>query len=1002
MHGGDEASEQPRYRIALMGAPCVQVAAAARSDARWRPAPISTNPKAVELLALWILSRELIPDSLADAEDRGGVRVRIGREVTRDWLAACLFPQIFATDPQTARNQVANALRWLAEFRALPDMKERKRERRVVRLALEAAVDVLELRDAATRRLHEEVERLAEEPLLAGTDYPWMHRPVFQWLRAQCDVWYVGALCAAAQDIIARMERAETEGRPDNVALRTGATVRLEKAFRRLQSYGDLEGLQEEHPLRQLGRRISALVRRARIFELEAVEAPGALAKPVGLPAPAGSFIGRGVEKAEIRRLLEPGTLVTLVGTGGNGKTRLAIAIASDMCAEAGRFPDGAWFVDLAADHDPARVAHVVLAAVDGGRIPGDDPARSLVDLWRSRRVLLVLDNCEHLLMACSSLASTLLATCPGVAILATSREALQVPNEHAYSLPPLAYPDPERVNASQELRAGLIAYDAVRLFTDRARRSGAPFVLSGHEEAVARLSKRLEGNPLAIELVAARADVLSLQDMLKRLDRPFTLLRRDGSEMPARHQSMWNTIDWSFGLLSGAEHRLFTRLAVFEGTWTLDAAEAVCAEEAGGADLVDLLQGLTRKCLVQAELGSGDTCRFRLLELVRDYSLDRFLTTPEGPSVRSRHLQFYARFVETPDADLHGDAPERARQRLQDEWPNIRAALDFAVTSSAADAGAGLRLAAALGRFWYTRGHNRQASEWLTTLLAPCTDADGQVYAAGLRAAGNLALQRHDNEQARDLYLRCLRVEERLGNQQGIMNALGSLGNVARALGDLAAAQDFYARSLELSCSLRAHRVTSRTLDNLAALAVKRGDLPSAIQFHEQTVDILRRERDPEILVTALNNLAYTYRCAGEREKAVLLLGESLQACRQTRARHGLLHCLYLHFLLAVDLGNMETAAQLAGGEQAQRDALGIPRHPDAVPDYDAARDRAAQSLGLTPWQAMFDRGAALDLDLLVALAQNAFVDAPPSTRETLGAVRPKRDRAARSRQSS
>jgi predicted ATPase len=971
MADSDNMKLQPQYRLILMGRPRVEILVTSPFGGEWREATIGTNPEAVELLALWVLSRELVAETDIRAEGRAPVAIRSGGEVTRDWLAMCLFPDIFNIECQNARNKLSNVLRYMKNLRVKPLTENARRERGVVRLRFEPEIDVLKLREAARLHRHEEVERLASQPLLEGMAYVWLQEPAIQRVRMRCDIWYLEGLFAIAHELRIQMEDAAKAGRTeDAAAIRAEVIMRLDRAYQRLIPYGDLGACSSRHPLRRLDEAFSKLCWQARYVRLNAPEMLPDLPYDGALPQPLTSFVGRAREKSAVKRLVQPGSLVTIVGPGGSGKTRLAVQIATEMRADTDLCSDGAWFVDLAPGRDTRLVAHTVLTTVNPKAQPMRDPVEALVNFWGQQKALLVLDNCEPLREECASLVRALLTDCPNLSILATSQEAINVEAERVWPIPALAYPDPDRVRASLDLQTFLMEYDAIRLFVTRARMNGIPFSLSGNEEGLTRICMRLEGNPLAIELLAARADLLSVSDMVARLEQPFKLLERGGETHPGRHHTMWNTIDWSYNLLTPAEQRLLVHLAVFVGTWTLAAAEFVCRdEEAGVPEVLELVESLKRKSLVRVERGIENTHRFRLLQLIRDYSLERLSTTATAEMIRGRHLLFYTTFAESLGLDVNAHALENAQQRLQQEWENMQGALDYAVSRE--DGAHGLRLAGALGRFWYVGGYNRQGTEWLDKLLPLRHPVPVATVAVALMSAGNLALQRHDYDRAFELYTQCLDLQTTDANRAGIMKALGSLGNVAVVRGELEAAKDYYERSLEISRDLGAHRVTSRTLDNLAGLASRSGDLARAIWCHEESLSIFRQERDPESLITTLNNLAYTHLLIPNYLDAVRCLQESLQICLDVDTRHGLLHCLFLCFLLAVKQNHMESAACLLGGEEAHRARLGLPRHPDAATDFKIARDSGIAFLGIERWAALTQQGRSLSLDELIDLAR-------------------------------
>lgn len=356
--------------------------------------------------------------------------------------------------------------------------------------------------------------------------------------------------------------------------------------------------------------------RRLRVVEGETSPVTRAPLRPSdNLPIALSTFVGREREVADLRRLVEDTRLLTLTGAGGSGKTRLALAVAREVV---GRFEDGAWWVELAPLSDPELVPQAVGSALGVEETPGRALSEAIVEDLRTRYALLILDNCEHLMGACAALADTLLRACPNLKILATSREALNIGGEREWIVPPLSLPDPGRGADIEELRR----YGAAWLFLERAKGAVPSFELAGENApAVARLCRRLDGIPLAIELAAARTKVLSVGQILGRLEDSLKLLTGTDRAAPERQRTLRGTLDWSYELHGEQERKLFGRLSVFAGGWTLEAAEFVgSGGDIEGEEILDLLSGLVDKSMVVAEVGTGDSPRYRLLEPVRQY----------------------------------------------------------------------------------------------------------------------------------------------------------------------------------------------------------------------------------------------------------------------------------------------------------------------------------------------------------------------------------------------
>ncbi len=442
--------------------------------------------------------------------------------------------------------------------------------------------------------------------------------------------------------------------------------------------------------------------------EDEFLDTPVATARPsINLPAPISPLVGRVAELACVPELLARGRLVSLVGPGGAGKTRLAVAAARDA---AGQFRDGAWFVPLAGVTDPARIPDAVADAL-GLSDPNRVTARRLVTAWlASRNALLVVDNCEHLVDECARFVEELLGSAEDVRVIATSREALGVPGEIQMPVGPLAHAD------------------AVALFIERARSVRPDFTLVDAEYDVGRICQRLDGMPLAIELAAARVQTLTVSEIANRLDDRFGLLTSGPRTAEARHQTLRATVDWSYELLSRDEHKLLRRLAVFQGGWTLETAEAVCAE-GDSSDVLDLLTRLVDRSLVVAENG-----RFRMLETIRAYALERLAEATEDRVMRERHRRYFTALAERAEPALRGRDQGLWLARLRAEDANLRLALDSARDRTTADPDGALRLAAALGWYWYV-GRQGDGRAQLTMTLAAARAGSTASRARALQA---------------------------------------------------------------------------------------------------------------------------------------------------------------------------------------------------------------------------------------------------------------------------
>jgi predicted ATPase/DNA-binding SARP family transcriptional activator len=639
---------------------------------------------------------------------------------------------------------------------------------------------------------------------------------------------------------------------------------------------------------RELGVEPSATTRAGyeRLLQMEAPPAAastltsGAPASQLhNLPAMLTSFIGRAHERAEITRLLARAPsgcrLLTLTGAGGCGKTRLALVAAGDLVGE---YPDGVWLMELAALADGALLPQAVATAV-GVREEAQRPLiPTLVDALRSRALLLVLDNCEHLIDPCARLAETLLSACPQLRILATSREALGLAGETTWLVPSLALPDSQQLPALTELNR----VEAVRLFVERAAAALPTFTLMPANAArVAQICRRLEGIPLAIELAAVRVKVISVDQLAARLDDSLRLLTAGSRTALPRQQTLQATIDWSYDLLSKPERALFRRLAVFAGGWTLEAADAVCA------DVLELLAHLVDKSLVVVDTPLSGTVRYRLLEPIRQYAHAKLMESAEAPAMRRQHAHFFLALAQEAEPQLVGAEQVAWLNRLEQEHDNLRAVLRRFIEHG--EAAPGLRLAGALWRFWRTRGHLSEGRAWLAELLSlpprPLPAVSGEpetgwpaARAQALVAAGVLAAEQDDYATADALLAEGLALGRELADERGMAQALAGLAVVALAQGDDARAATLYEESLTLSRQQEDQHLIAGILNGLGVVALNQGDEARAVALVEESLALYRGLGDTHGIADALRTLGWLALNQGAAALAAALLEESLE----------------------------------------------------------------------------------------------------------------------------
>ena len=551
------------------------------------------------------------------------------------------------------------------------------------------------------------------------------------------------------------------------------------------------------------------------------------------LPPQLTTFVGRGAQLAEIELLLSTKSLVTLTAVGGAGKTRLALEVAVRVQDS---YPGGTWFVDLAPVKDGHLISRAFGSALGVHERPRQPMAETLIQHLSGRHLLLVVDNCEHVIEDCAGLVDNIHRSCPDITILATSREPLRVSGETVWRVPLLATPD---AAASIDLHE-LPKFEAVGLFLDRAQLAAPNFEMSTkNARAVAELSRRLEGIPLAIELAAARAGLMSPDQMLERLQDRFGLLTGGSRTSPTRHRTLQSALDWSYDLLSDRERTLFRRLSVFAGSFTLDAIEAVCSDDdlEGGA-ITSLLGSLVDKSFVFVAGEVSASIRFRMLETVQQYGHEHLANSAELERLRRRHCEFFVVLTEEASPSLLGREQQAWQQRLAQDVGNLRAALEW---SAGREPLANVRLNSALTDFWYIQGLVQEGDGWLKRALAGYTVRD-KIRARALALGGQISYWRGD---VGDYSAGCheyLEICRELGDREGIGQALAWVGQVAEWQGNFEEAREYYESGLAISKEVENSRAIAYILRYMGRLAMKEGDSGRARAFLEESLAYYER----------------------------------------------------------------------------------------------------------------------------------------------------------------
>jgi non-specific serine/threonine protein kinase len=693
---------------------------------------------------------------------------------------------------------------------------------------------------------------------------------------------------------------------------------------------------------------------------------------PNNLPIQLSSFVGREKELAEVRRLLKDTRLLTLTGAGGCGKTRLALAAADELVET---FEDGVWLMDLAPLAEPSLVPQVVASTLGLREQPGRSLTVALSDYLASKKVLLVLDNCEHVIEACAELAELLLRSCPELWVLATSREALGFAGEVAWPVPSLSLPDFRRMPNIESLSR----YESARLFVERTEAVKPTFALTEQNApSVARICYRLDGIPLALELAAARTKVLSVEEISERLDDCFGLLTTGNRTALPRHRTLHATMDWSHDLLDREERLLFRRLSVFAGGFTLEAAESVCAgDDFERNEVLDLLSHLVDKSLVIMRVNTTGT-RYRLLETVRQYGRERLDESED--EVEQRHAGFFVGFAEEAEGKLSGSDQTRWLTLLQSEHDNLRAALSWSLGEKR-NIGLGVQLSAALWPFWFARGYLSEGRRWLEIAVSQSGRASPRVRAKALNGAGWLATFQDEYGAAKIMIEEGLALYRELGDKEGIASSIAYLGFVA-VLGQRTDVP--LASLLEEATRLKPDLRDRRTVANLLVLegliALGRGDLEQAVALNEEGLALFREVSDVLGVVACLTNIGLMMLAQDHYERSATMLREGL------RLAWGLDHKLYIQYSIiglagvAASQGLPDRAARLWGAAEGMSETYGmrLARAVRTLIDYEGRLAAARSRLDDAAWSAAWEegRGMGSERSIEYALEQETVPD--------------------------
>ncbi len=589
--------------------------------------------------------------------------------------------------------------------------------------------------------------------------------------------------------------------------------------------------------------------------------------KPNNLPIQLTSFIGRENEITEVKKLLSIARMVTLTGPGGTGKTRLALQVAANLRDE---FEHGIFFVALAPISDPKVVASTISQVLKVSEVSGQTPIESLKQYLLDKQMLLLLDNFEQILAA-AILATELLTACSKLKILVTSRATLHVSGEQEFPVPPLSLPSLKYQPSLETLSQS----EAVALFIHRGQAIKPDFTLDKENASeIAEICIHLDGLPLAVELAAARIKSITPQMMLPRLKSRLKLLTGGPRDLPTRQQTLLGTIEWSYALLNDDERKILRRLSIFAGGCTLEAAEAVCNTT---TDLnMDILEGLA-SLVDKSLLRQFEDSRFLMLETIREFALECLITSGETESLHRAHRDLFLKLSEEAEPQLTGPHQKKWLEQLDQEHDNLRAAFDWSLKDKS-NLEAGLRLGAALWRYWLMRGYLNEGRERLANLISNvgpsvCTEAQAKV----LNGAGQLAQNQADYASARSFFEQSLVLYRRLGFKRGIATSLNNVGWLEWRLGNYTAARALSEESLVLNREMEDDRGIATSLNNLGFVAYHQGDYVAAHSFHQESLTLRRKIGDKRNIAFSLTTLGWTIEKQGDYDQASAMLEEAM-----------------------------------------------------------------------------------------------------------------------------
>ncbi len=706
------------------------------------------------------------------------------------------------------------------------------------------------------------------------------------------------------------------------------------------------------------------------------------------LPSPLTSLIGREQDVATLRHLLtqdnNPIRLLTLTGAAGSGKTRLAIRLGAVLSRT---YPDAVGWVDLSLVVDERLIGQAVANALQIATNPKEEVTTTLVKYLESRHLLLMIDNCEHLIDGCADLVQRLLSGCPHLQILATSRESLKIPGETIWLTPLLSVPR----RGTEPPFAELLDYPGIRLWIERATAAFPQFRLTPENApAVVRVCQRLDGMPLAIELAAARVKVLSVEQIAARLDDRFRLLKADMRTVLPRNQTLRATIDWSYALLSAAERELLQCLSVFVGGCTLDAVEYLVADESAFVDdtALDVLTRLVEKSLVVVEQRDGQGARYTLLETIRQYGLEKLQSPGHKASVRRRHRDWLLQRAESIFPRIGNEQQNSWLAEMDAEYENFQAAIEWSA-QEAGEAGHGLRLACLMRHYWDRKGYVHEARFYLPKLLAhPENSAPSATRAEALNYLGFFTLLHGDAATATTFYADALAIGEALKDLSAIALACSGLVFVLAGSGDPHEAEPYIRRGLDAARQINDPVRIYNLLFYASWLALAQGDYPRSHSLLEESLRLMQAGKDLNLMAAALWRLGHLCWLEGRYSHSLAAFQESLVVRRSLNNLRGVAYAIDGVAWVAAAAGDHHPAARLFGAADRQFSTMQTHFHPLEQPAHNAAVELVRTGLGATAFAADWEEGKHWGLEDAAEIALSLTVGPEPTVSSVMPAA--------------